>query len=247
MSRSQRYTATTPCLILALMLTACAANQPRENHDPLEKINRVTYRFNDVVDRAVLRPVAKGYTAVTPQFFRTGMTNFFNNLTSPVVIVNDLFQGKFKAAGIDTARLVINTVAGFGGLFDIAAIEGLEASDEDFGQTLGTWGIPNGPYLVLPIIGPSNFRDGFGIAVDLFLNPMVRDRERSRRDKVLGLYTIHTRSRLLSTDQTIENALDPYIFVREAYLQRREFLLYDGDPPDEFDLEDELDDEEFDE
>lgn len=234
------HAARAAALFLALALSGCAATgqtgQPPEP-DPLEPINRAVYQFNDVTDRYVLRPVARGYEAVVPQPVRSSVTRFFENLGMPVVIVNDLLQGKFAAAGDDTARFVVNSTVGIGGLFDPATGVGLPQPNEDLGQTLAVWGVPSGPYLVLPFWGPSTLRDILGDLGDAQYGLLASYDDTSVRDKAVVLYAINTRARLLGTDSAVESALDPYLFVREAYLQRREFLIYDGRPPEE-DLED---------
>jgi phospholipid-binding lipoprotein MlaA len=218
-------------LLGAGLLPACATLPPgeRDPRDPYERFNRSTYRFNDALDRNVARPVATAYVKVTPAPVRSGAGNFFRNLGSPTVIVNNLLQAKPRAFFTDTLRLVINTTIGIGGLFDPATQLGLPAGEEDFGQTLGRWGVPSGPYVVLPLLGPSTVRDTAGFAADQFTDPkmyLVKDIWVSVGLTVAGL--VDLRASLLGTDEVLANSFDPYVFMRNAYLQRREFQVTDG-------------------
>lgn len=229
-------------LLCAAMLPACATlpRGERDPRDPFERMNRSVYRFNDALDRGVARPVARAYVKVTPQPVRSGVSNFFRNLDSTTVIVNNLLQAKPKGFFTETLRLVVNTTIGIGGLFDPASQLGIPAGDEDFGQTLGRWGIPSGPYLVLPLLGPSTVRDSVGFAADQFTDPkyyLVDDFWVNLGITVLGL--IDTRANLLGTDEILRRSFDPYVFMRNAYLQRREFQVSDGargGPQDDFEL-----------
>ena len=241
-------------LLLVLQLTGCASRQAAqadEINDPFETVNRGIFRFNEVADKYVARPIAQGYRFITPAFVRTGVTNFFDNLSYPVDIINALLQGKFGQAGLDTSRLVINTTVGVLGFMDPATPAGLPKNNEDFGQTLGKWGVPQGPYLMVPFFGPRTFRSGTGDVVDLYLfNPQFRIFSSSVQTKVNIFWLVHLRSQLIGIDEEVQRAFDRYAFVRDAYLQNRRFLLYDGNPPDDFfdfeDFDDEFD-EEFDE
>jgi phospholipid-binding lipoprotein MlaA len=233
-------------LLCAGLLPACAALPPgeRDPRDPYERFNRSMYRFNDALDRGVARPVARGYVKVTPAPVRTGVSNFFRNLASPTVIVNQLLQLKPKAFFTDTARLVINSTIGIGGLFDPASQMGLTAGDEDFGQTLGRWGVNSGPYIVLPVFGPATARDTVGLVADQFTDPkyyLVKDVWTSV-GLTLGAL-VDVRASLLGTDEVLTSSFDPYVFMRNAYLQRREFQVKDGKVPAEefeiFEFEDE--------
>jgi phospholipid-binding lipoprotein MlaA len=227
-------------IVLALsgLLTGCAALPPgeRDPRDRFERANRAVYRFNDGLDRHVARPLAKGYVKVTPPPVRTGVSNFFQNLFYPTVIVNDLLQGKLKSFGGDTARLVVNTTLGIGGLFDPATRMGLPAGDEDFGQTLGKWGMPAGPYIVLPLLGPSNVRDTVGFAGDWFTDPKNYVKNTYVSVGLTGASLLDLRAELLATDEVLARAYDPYVFVRNAYLQRREFQVKDGAPADDVEI-----------
>jgi len=167
------------------------------------------------------------------------VSNFLANLSSPVTIVNELLQGKLKGFGTDTARLVINSTLGIGGLFDPATKLGLDAGDEDFGQTLGKWGVGPGPYLMLPLLGPSTVRDTFGRAGDQFAEPRSYLNDPYVRWGLTGLDLVDTRAGLLQTDDVLRRSFDPYGFVRNAYLQRRQFQVYDGNPPEEPGFEEE--------
>jgi phospholipid-binding lipoprotein MlaA len=214
----------------ALLLGGCATNgDPR---DPLEPLNRGIYQFNDAVDRGIMKPVAKGYKAVLPQPVRTGVGNFFSNLDDVVVLLNDLLQFKFGQAASDFSRLVWNTSVGILGLIDVATPMDLPKHNEDFGQTLGRWGVGNGPYLVLPLLGPSNLRDTVGLVVDYRVDPVYQQDDMADRNTAVVLRAIHKRSVLLGAEDVVqEGALDPYSFVRDAYLDRRRNLVYDGKPP----------------
>lgn len=227
--------------VFALTLSACAHNSPYEPQDPFESVNRPIYAFNMTADRYVLRPIAKGYVAVVPSPVRTGVANFFDNLFYPTVIVNDLLQGKFVQATRDSGRFVLNSTYGLAGFLDPATMVGLEKNDEDLGQTFGRWGVGDGWYLMLPLLGPTTNRDLLGRVGDNWTDPLhyadgISDRER------IGLAAINVidgRSRLLDFDEVLEQQYDPYVFIRTAYLQRRLNAVYDGDPPLEL-LEPEL-------
>lgn len=239
MGRSSFY------LSLVLILTSgCASvSTPPPENDPFERYNRAMYRFNDTLDRALLKPVAQGYEKVVPQPISDSVTNFFSNLDDVVVTLNDLLQGKFRQAGSDLSRLVWNTTVGIGGLFDVASHLGLPKHNEDFGQTLGAWGVESGPYLVLPFVGPSTFRDTAALPADWVSDPLYHyyDEDKNGYWKLKGLYYVDKRAGLLRASRLIEQAaLDEYVFIREAYLQRRQSLVYDGNPPmPDFDLFDE--------
>jgi phospholipid-binding lipoprotein MlaA len=222
-------------LALTGLLTGCATMPSGEGdpRDRFERTNRAIYRFNDALDRGVAKPVAKAYVKVTPAPVRTGFSNFFRNLTSTTVIVNDLLQLKMKGFVTETARLVVNTTLGIGGLFDPASQFGLAAGNEDFGQTLGHWGVPAGPYVMLPLLGPSSVRDAFGVAADQFTDPKTYVEDDYVYWGLTGLSLVDARADLLATESVLNNANDPYAFIRNAYLQRREYLVKDGAVPDE--------------
>lgn len=248
MCRSPRNRAASPLLLsaVALLIGGCATQDtpPGITPDPLEPVNRVTYQFNDAVDTVLLKPVARGYKAVTPSLVRQGVGNFFTNLGYPFVIFNNLLQGKPGAAVSDTGRLLINTTVGLGGILDVASDVGLEKHNEDLGQTLAVWGVPAGPYVVLPFLGPATLRDAVSRPADIGFNGLYYVNDRSVRDKLFVLEIIDMRARLLPLESQIEASTDPYLFVRESYLQRREFLIYDGNPPEDDFFEEEFLDEE---
>ena len=228
------YTATVRSLGLGLcvLLAACAHSPVNDPSDPFEGFNRGVFSFNTGLDDYVLRPVTKGYVFVTPDVAQTGVSNFFSNLTYPTVIVNDLLQGKVVQHFSDVGRFLFNTVVGLGGLVDAAGMIGLDKHDEDFGQTLGYWGVGNGPFLMLPFFGPSTNRDFVGRIGNAATNPLTYVAfEISAPLTAAGV--VDTRAHLLGADSLLEQQLDRYIFVRNAYLQRRESLVYDGHPPKE--------------
>jgi phospholipid-binding lipoprotein MlaA len=218
---------------LLLTLWGCAAPPAKKDpRDPWERANRTTYNFNNKVDKAVLRPLARGYQKVTPDFFRTGVSNFFDNLGYPVVIVNDLLQAKFIRAGKDTGRLLMNTTLGIGGVLDPASSAGLQKNPNDFGLTLATWGAGKGPYVVIPFLGPSDVRDGLGRIPDSFGNPAsYLTHYWEVHYGLWGMSLLDARYRLLSLDATLDSAYDPYLFMKNAYLQRRDFLSNGGETP----------------
>ena len=218
-----------------------------EANDPLEKPNRAIFKFNQVMDRRILRPITRGYRAVTPDRVEQAVHNFFDNLTSPIVIASDLLQAKFKQAGGDTGRFLLNSTVGVLGFIDVARHVGLEGHDEDFGQTLGKWGFGQGPYLMVPFFGPYTVRDGIGRILEFPLEPLTYYHPDSNvREAIVLMYYINRRARLLGADQELDEAFDPYIFVRSAYLQRRRYLVYDGMPPSlDDDFESEYSEEDF--
>lgn len=212
---------------VAIVLFAVAPVQAQtQNADPLEAFNRGMFTFNETLDGVLFRPLATGYEAVLPQFARTGIRNFFNNLFYPTVIVNQLLQGKVMLALQDTTRFVANSTFGVAGLFDVATSDGLYANHEDFGQTLGYWGLKTGPYLVLPLWGPSNIRDGVGLAGDFYTNPLTHLKNERLTWQLGGLAMLEKRAELFKAERLVSG--DKYLFVRDAYLQRREYLVKDG-------------------
>jgi len=226
-----------------LLLAGCATTGERNPDDPFEGANRQVYAFNDGVDRAALKPVAEAYDEYTPKWIRTCVSNFYNNLGYPVTIANQLLQGKLKEAGEDTLRFTLNTTLGIAGLFDPASDAGLPRHNEDLGQTLGKWGVPPGPYLMLPLLGPSHLRDLPSQVFDRFLEPFYWYKYGNERWFSLGTSVVDKRAQLLPLDATLERTYDPYGFIREAYSQRRLYQVYDGEVPEEL-LQD--DEEEFD-
>lgn len=227
-------------LLLLCLLTGCATLPgPATPGDPLERMNRATHRFNDAVDRAVLKPVAKGYRKGVPRAIRTGISNVLGHLAFPTTIVNNLLQLKLKAAAADIGRFVLNSTLGLGGLLDPATNAGIPRNDEDFGQTLGRWGVPPGPYLVLPLLGPSTLRDTPSMAVDAQTDLRVQLDFDDDVQIALGvLSVVNGRAELLALDDSLGETYDPYAFIRNAWLQRREYKVRDGNVPEEAPLED---------
>ena len=228
---------------LLITLSGCSTlDHQADPNDPLESYNRSMYSFNESVDKHFLKPVAQGYDTITPNFVQKGVSNFFSNLDDFVVIINDLLQLKPGQLASDTGRLLINSTLGLAGLIDWASDLGLPKHNEDFGQTLGHWGVPSGPYFVLPFLGPSTIRDTTGIIVDRTeFDPISRQvedglpaaiRDSKETYTATAIKFIDLRASLLKAEKILdEAALDKYIFIREAYLQRREHLVFDGNPP----------------
>lgn len=220
-------------LLAAAALAGCASVPHPNPADPFEGYNRSMQRFNDAVDDAVLAPVARTWRDHVPSFVRTGVGNFFGNLDDAWSAVNQLLQAKPEPALTMTMRVAVNSVFGIGGLLDIATEAGLERESEDFGQTLGRWGLPPGPYLVLPLLGPSSVRDAAGRPLDMAATSTARvGLQEGEIVAASALRIVDTRSRLLGAGRLLDQAaLDRYIFLRDAYLARRRNLVYDGDPP----------------
>ena len=239
-------------VMASALLTACAGNQPaaekseRAEYDPWEPLNRRVYNFNVAIDKVSVKPLAKGYKAITPRFMRRGVTNFFDNLTTPRSSVNNFLQGKPKRGFTELGRFVVNSTVGLGGLINITDINGTERHDETFSQTFAVWGVPEGPYVMLPIFGPHSLLDAASLPFDFYTNLLERYENTSVRSKLNVLLIIDARQRLLAADRFLDDSKDPYITFREAYLQNREYEIYDGEPPDEEDYYEFFDDEEFD-
>lgn len=207
-----------------------------ETPDPWEGWNRKVYAFNDVADRYFLTPVAKSYQWVTPDLVEKGVGNVFSNLREINTILNDLLQFKFKQAASDTGRFVVNTTVGLAGIFDVASPMGLEKNNEDFGQTLGYWGVGAGPYLVVPLLGSYNLRDGLGSVVDVQTSYLGEIDHVPTRNQIWALSIIDNRARLFAAEELVTG--DKYAFIRDAYLQRRRYLVKDGEVEDSFGEED---------
>lgn len=220
-----------PILILsvALLLTGCASTPNSDPRDPFESTNRKIYKFNDALDRNVLKPVAKGYNTVLPEPVKTLLHNFFSNLDDVTVTLNDLLQLKFKQAASDGSRVLFNSTFGIFGLLNVT--DRLEKHNEDFGQTLGYWGIGSGPYLMLPFFGPSTIRDGVGLGGDSLTGVITNIPDIPTRNSLYATDKIHVRAELLDREQALDEASDRYAFLRDFYLARRQNLVYDGDPP----------------
>lgn len=234
----------TVLLVCSISLAGgCATlDGPPNPDDPLERYNRAIFEFNETMDRAVLKPVAKGYNWIMPDALSTGVTNFFNNLDDIVVFANSLLQLKFHQAVSTSARIVWNTTLGLLGFIDVATHFDLPKYNEDFGQTLAFWGVDSGPYFVLPFLGPSTVRDGLSVPVDWVLfDPVFQDRELNVTLTALVIRYTDKRAGLLKAGDIIDaTAPDKYAFLRDAFLQRRQYLIHDGAPPDDEFSEDEL-------
>lgn len=216
--------------ILLILATGCAT---QSNKDPLESFNRGVYKFNDVADRAVIKPVAKTYKTVTPSPIRKGVSNFFSNLYTVTSVLNNILQLKFSNAFSEAGRFVINSTFGIAGFIDVASMDNIPRLNEDFGQTLGHWGVGNGAYLVLPLLGPSTLRDATGIIFDgITTDPLTYTHnigEISLHNQLRTAQIIDQRTQLLDATDILDGAsLDPYAFLRDAYLQRRASQVQDG-------------------
>ena len=231
-----RLTIVGPVVLSWILLSGCAtipAGVTPDPGDPWERFNRSVYIFNDTVDRAVAKPAAKAYRAVTPRPIRTGVGNFFDNVTYPITAVNAALQGKFRQAGRDTGRFLLNSVVGLGGFLDPATVAGLTRNDEDFGQTLAVWGVPSGPYLMLPIFGPSNARDAPARVVDNLMDPKNLIGTSDARIAANVVNVIDSRAQLLVIEKPLENVFDRYAFLRNVWRQRRISQIRDGAFDDE--------------
>jgi phospholipid-binding lipoprotein MlaA len=224
--------------LMCLSLIGCATGPNANPHDPLEPFNRGVYHFNEVVDKAVLKPVASVYRDALPDRVRQGIGNFFNNLGDVWSFVNNALQFKGQAAVDSLKRFGVNTFVGWGGIFDVASEMDIEKHTKDFGHTLGYWGVAPGPYLVLPLLGPSTFRDAVALPVDLKGDLVSNIHHIPTRNSATAVRAIDTRSDLLKASTMLEEAaLDQYSFTRDAYLQRRSSVIYEGNPPEEANAE----------
>ncbi|MES9856092.1 MAG: VacJ family lipoprotein [Sedimenticola sp.] len=218
---------------LFLLVTGCASTSGYQDpRDPIEGFNRAMYSFNDALDEALITPLAEGYQAITPAPVDRGISNFFGNLADVGSAINNLLQFKLKHAASDVGRVLVNSTVGILGFIDVASNMNMQKYGEDFGQTLGAWGAGPGPYIVLPILGPSSGRRVFGIVVDWYTDPVSYVTPNSRRNALVALRGIDKRADLLGASRVMEEAaLDPYEFSRDAYLQKRRSDVYDGNPP----------------
>jgi phospholipid-binding lipoprotein MlaA len=221
-------TACAACAAVLGLLGGCATGPDRNPADPLEPLNRATFRFNDALDRNFAQPVARGYNRAVPRPVRTGIGNFFSNLGDVPVMLNNFLQGRLSDGMSDLMRIAVNSTFGILGFLDIASPAGMQKHDQDFGLTLGHWGMASGPYLVLPIFGPSTFRDAVGFGVDQYASPQNYARP-AVRNTLWGINFVSTRARYLdATDLLEQAALDKYLFVRDAYLGRRRSQVSEG-------------------
>ncbi len=226
-------------LAIAVLLSGCAGTPPsdgdvgpvRAEYDPLEPLNRSLYIINDAIDRVTLKPIARGYKAVVPGFARRGVTNFSRNLFTPRSALNNFLQGKPGPGFSELGRFIVNTTLGIGGLIDVATAQGMPEYDEDFGQTFAVWGIPEGPYLFIPVLGPNTLLSAASTPLNIVADPLYHYDNSSVRDKIYALRAIDLRMRLLTAETLLEDSKDPYLTLRESYLQNRRFQVYDGNPP----------------
>jgi phospholipid-binding lipoprotein MlaA len=226
-------------LLFCLGLTGCASGPHANPADPLEPFNRSMYKFNDAVDQAVLKPVATAYRDVTPDLVRRGVGNFFANLQDAWSFVNNVLQLKGEAAASSLMRFSFNTVFGLGGVLDWASEMKMPRYTEDFGQTLGYWGVGAGPYVVLPLLGPSTLRDTVALPVDFKGDAVSQIDSVPVRNTLLVTRAVDQRAELLKAESVLEAAaLDKYAFIRDAFMQRRRNAVYDGNPPDEEPMDD---------
>ncbi len=240
--------------IIVLLTVGCAGRQqPQANEqtdqvqaseiDPYEDFNRSVYKFNTQLDKYLLKPLAKTYANITPDPVESGISKFFSNLNEPRNTVNSLLQGKFDKAGLSAGRFVLNTTVGVLGFFDVAGKLDIPKHNEDFGQTLAAWGVPSGPYFVIPVFGPRYLRHSVGMIPDAVVGPTYSISDDSVRWGLTALNIVQSRAQFLGTDDLLELQLDPYIFVRETYLQKREAALNDSEVNNADEFEDEFDDE----
>lgn len=234
---SSRKITITIALSLLVFITGCATTGSGDSRDPIENLNRAIFNFNDVLDKSVFKPVAKGYQVIVPEPLDRGITNFFGNLNDFVTTINDLLQFKFRQGGSDAVRVLVNSTLGIFGLFDVATGMGFDKHDEDFGQTLGYWGIGNGPYLMLPVLGPSTLRDTTGLLVDVSLfDPVYQIDHVPTRNSLIVVDAIDRRADLLGVSKVLERAaLDKYDFIKESYLQKRSNEVKDAVQTYDFD------------
>ena len=217
-------------LVACALVAGCAMGPTRE--DPFEPMNRASYKVHEVVDGNFVKPLAEAYVKYTPLILRTAVHNFFGNIDDMFSFVNDVLQLKGEKAGNDLGRVITNTAFGVGGLIDIAGSANIPKGDEDFGQTFGFWGIPQGPYLFIPVFGPTTVRDGSGTVIRAFTTPVNLIGDVAARNVIWGIGGVDLRASALQTENVLNQAaLDPYTFIRRAYLQRREYLVHDGKPP----------------
>lgn len=225
-----------PVVAILLSVGGCASLPSGAKPDPrdrFERVNRGIYSFNVVLDHAVLRPAARAYVKITPRPVRTGVSNFMSNLGYTTTIFNDFLQGQWRHGGSDTVRLVVNTLFGLGGIFDVASQSGLDRNYADFGQTLGKWGVHSGPYVMLPFLGPSTVRDTIGLLPDEYTTIRAYIADPYVRWGLFSLDHIDRRAGLLDEDKILDSSFDPYAFLRNVYLQRRDYQIHGDQSPEE--------------
>ena len=235
-------------LVIVLIFSVPGAALAEKTPDPFQPFNRAIFTFNDAVDRVVFRPLAVGYRAVLPQPVRNGVNNFFNNLRAPTTLLNDILQGKPKRAQETIDRFLVNSTIGLLGFVDIATRLGFPEHQEDYGQTLAVWGVPAGPYIVLPLLGPSTLRDAVGKVPEFYIaDPLWDPDDTAVTIARFGVRAIDTRSRLLDLDRIIKMQVDPYLFFRETYIQNRRRAIGDGGQPGRSDASEDLEQKLFEE
>lgn len=220
-------------IFLCILLTGCAGTQNRHTdpeNDPWEGFNRKVYAFNDGLDK-VVRPIAVGYDKIMPDPFQRGVGNFFRNLDFPITFVNQVLQGKFTQSADSFGRFLVNSTVGLLGFFDVASKMGIPYYDEDLGQTLASWGYTDSRYLLLPVFGPSTLRDGFTRYADSFYHPVGRAIHGRNEWGYWIVRGIDQRARYLDQDAELQQAYDPYVLLRDVWMQNRQYQIYDGDPP----------------
>jgi len=233
-------------IVVMIGVPGCASipADERAKSDPWEPMNRSLYGFNTAIDKVTTKPLAKGYRKITPAFLRKGISNFFDNLLAPRSVINNILQGKPVRGLSEIGRFVINSTIGVGGLFDVATATGIEERREDFGQTFAVWGVPDGPYLMVPFLGPKTLRDALSSPLDIFSDPLYYYNNSAVRDKLYIVRIIDLRYRLLATEKYMNASKDKYVTLRESYLQNRQYEVYDGDPPENDEFFDEFLEEE---
>lgn len=223
-------------LFLLAVLSGCATPHSTQTNDPLQSYNRAMYQFNDTLDTVLLKPIAKGYDAIMLDPLSHAISNIFSNLNDITVVLNDLLQFKFSQAGSDMHRLLVNSTVGVGGIFDVASLSGIEKHHEDFGQTLGHWGVGPGAYIVLPFFGPSTLRDTVGLVGDSVTDAARYIGHVPTRNETFGTRVVDQRAGLFKAEKVLDAAaLDEYSYVRDGYLQRRQSLVFDGNAPEMYD------------
>ena len=238
------------CTVALAMLSACAGNIPaapkdqRAASDPWEPLNRRVSNLNEGFYKVTFTPLAKGYQKVMPAFVERGVHNFSMNLLGPLNIINNFLQGKPGRGAKEFGRFLINSIIGIGGLVDVATHSGIESSPETFGQTFAVWGIPDGPYVVIPILGPRTLSGAFAIPLNLLADPLFHLDDSTDKWVIYGIRTIDARMQLFKAEALIGDSYDRYLTIRESYLQNRQFRIYDGDPPEDDDLYDDFLEEE---
>jgi len=237
-------------IVAVSLLSACAGNIPaaprdqRAATDPWEPLNRRIGNFNDGLDNVTLKPLAKGYRVIVPGFARKGIRNFSTNLRGPLNIINNFLQGKPGRGFSEFGRFLMNSTFGIGGLFDIATAGGLDKYPETFGETFAVWGIPDGPYVMIPVLGPRTLSGAFAIPLTFLVDPLFHVDDESTKWIIYGIRTIDLREALFAAEALTKDSYDRYLTIREAFLQNRQYRIYDGDPPEDEDFYDDFLEEE---